>query len=70
MTGFALQALASMHMKKGLELPAFPAESGVPLNRLNPIIASPRGGETSIDGKDPLPAIDADAKSNATVDGD
>lgn len=69
-TGFALQALASMHMKKGLELPAFPAESGVPLNRLNPIIASPRGGETSIDGKDPLPAIDADAKSNATVDGD
>ena len=39
-TGFALQTLASMHMKKGQELLAFPAESGVPLNRLNPIIAS------------------------------
>jgi nucleoside diphosphate kinase/adenylate kinase family enzyme len=69
-TGFALQTLASMHMKKGQELPAFPAESGVPLNRLNPIIASPRGGEASMDGKDPLPAIEDDAESTAAVGGE
>ena len=67
-TGFALQTLASMHMKKGLELPSFPAQGGLPLNKLNPIISSPR--DTSMDGKAPLPAINGEDDSVAAVTGD
>jgi nucleoside diphosphate kinase len=70
-TGFALQKLASLHMKKGAQLPEFPAGSGVPLNRLNPIIpGSPR--DTAMDGSNPLPPINSgdDNASNAAVAGD
>ncbi len=67
-TGFALQTLASMHMKKGLELPSFPAVGGLPLNKLNPVISSPR--DTSMEGKAPLPAINGDDDSIAAVTGE
>ena len=64
-TGFALQTLASMHMKKGLELPSFAmTEGGLPLNKLNPI-SSPR--DSSLEGKAPLPAINKDNSSVAAV---
>jgi nucleoside-diphosphate kinase len=67
-TGFALQQLAEMHVNNGKEMPLFPDLTSQPMNRLNPIMNSPRGSK--LDDKDPLPAIEADGDSMTARHGD